>query len=92
MALGAHPLPPFLRQCSVLRVFKVTATRNSYTEQRNVEREVDRTTGIELATLQLRRQRTNRLSYVCCDCHENTDLHQANEASCCRERKLAIFV
>ena len=28
MALGAHLLPPFLRQCSVLRVFKATATWN----------------------------------------------------------------
>ena len=54
--------------------------------QRNVERDVDRMTGIELATLQLRRPRTNRLNYVCCDCHQNTDIHQANEASCCRKR------
>ena len=37
----------------------------SYTEQRKVETDVDRMTGIELATLQLRRPRTNRLSYVC---------------------------
>ena len=28
MALGVHLLPPFLRQCSVLRVFKATATQN----------------------------------------------------------------
>ena len=37
----------------------------SYKEQRKVETDVDRMTGIELATLQLRRPRTNRLSYVC---------------------------
>ena len=37
----------------------------SYMEQRKVETDVDRMTGIELATLQLRRPRTNRLSYVC---------------------------
>ena len=37
----------------------------SYTEQRKVETDVDRMTGIELATLQLRGPRTNRLSYVC---------------------------
>ena len=43
-------------------------------------------TGIELTTLQLRRPLTSRLSYVCCDCYENTDLHQSNEASCCRKR------
>ena len=38
----------------------------SYMEQRKVETDVDRMTGIELATLRLRRPRTNRLSYVCC--------------------------
>ena len=37
----------------------------SCTEQRKVEKDVDRITGIELATFQLRRPRTNRLSYVC---------------------------
>ena len=58
----------------------------SYTEQRKVETDVDRMTGIELATLQLRRPRTKRLSYVCCDCHENTDLEQGNLGSCCRKR------
>ena len=52
VALGAHPLPPFLRQCSV------------FAEQKKVETAVDRITGIELATLQLTRPRTDRLSYV----------------------------
>ena len=37
----------------------------SYMEQRKVETDVDGMTGIELATLQLRRPRTNRVSYVC---------------------------
>ena len=57
----APRLTPFLRQYSVLWVFK----SNSYTEQSKVETDVDRMTGIELATLQLRRPRTNRLSYIC---------------------------
>ena len=38
----------------------------SYTEQRKVETDVDRMAGIELATLQLRRPCTNRLSYGLC--------------------------
>ena len=60
VALGAHLLPcaPFLR--SVLRFTGIQSY--SYTEQRQVETDVDRMTGIELATLQLRRPRTNRLS------------------------------
>ena len=37
----------------------------SYTEQRKVETDVDGMTGIELATLQLRRLSTNQLSYIC---------------------------
>lgn len=37
----------------------------SYMEQRKVKTEVDQMTGIELGTLQLRRPRTDRLSYVC---------------------------
>ena len=37
----------------------------SYTEQRKVKTDVDRMAGIKLATLQLRRPRTNQLSYVC---------------------------
>ena len=37
----------------------------SYTEQRKVETDVDQMAAIELATLQLRRPRTNQLSYVC---------------------------
>ena len=37
----------------------------SYTEQRKVETDVDRITGIELATLPIKRPHANRLSYVC---------------------------
>ena len=74
--------PPFLRQCPF---FTGTQSYN-LTEQRKVETDLDWMTGIELTTLQLRRPLTNRLSYVCCDCYENTDLHQSNEASCCRKR------
>ena len=81
-SLGAHlssPLPP-----SMLRFTGIQSY--SLTEQRKVETDADWMTGIELATLQLRRPLTNRLSYVCCDCHENTDLQQANEAGWCRKR------
>ena len=53
--------PLFLRQC-----FFFTGIQSySYTEQRKVETDVDRMTGIELATLQLERPRANRLIYAC---------------------------
>ena len=61
MALGAHllsPLPP-----SKLRFTGIQSY--SYMEQRKVETDVDRMTGIELVSLQLNRPRTNRQSYVC---------------------------
>ena len=61
MALGAHLLPPL--PPSMLRFMGIQSY--SYMEQRKVETDVDRMTGIELWTLQLRRPRTNRLSYVC---------------------------
>ena len=52
------PLPPSMLRFTGFQSY-------SYTEQRKVETDVDRMTGIELATFQLRRPRTNRLSYVC---------------------------
>ena len=58
MALGAHLLPPPLVP-SMLRFTGIQSY--SYTEQRKVETDVDRMMAIELATLQLRRPRTNRL-------------------------------
>ena len=61
VALGAHLLPPL--PPSMLRFTGIQSY--SYMEQRKVETDVDRMTGIELWTLQLRRPRTNRLSYVC---------------------------
>ena len=81
MALGAHLFPPPLPP-SMLRFTGIQSY--SYMEQRKFETDVDRMTGIERATLQLRRPRTNRLSYVCfrnllqilkktyCLCHVNS--------------------
>ena len=50
----------------------------SYTEKRKVETDVDRITWIELATLQLRKPKTERLSYVLRPlksiCSVNTDI------------------
>ena len=53
-----YPLPS-----SMLRFTGIQSY--SYAEQRKVETDVNGTTGIELATLQLKRRHTNRLSYVC---------------------------
>ena len=58
---ASYPPPP--PPPSMLRFTGIQSY--SYTEPRKVETDVDRMTGIELATLQLRKPRTNRLSYAC---------------------------
>ena len=62
MVLSVHLLPPSSVNAPLYGSY-------SYTEQRKVEKDVDRMTGIELTTFQLRRPRTNRLSYVCIRCN-----------------------
>ena len=60
MPLGAH-FTPFLCQCSVLRVFKAKATQTRSKSKQTLESpRTDRT-----GDLQLRRPRTNQLSYAC---------------------------
>ena len=61
LVLGAHLLPPL--PPSVVSFTGIQSYSNM--EQRKVETDDVQTMRIELATLQLRRQRTNRLSYVC---------------------------
>ena len=56
------PPPPPPTPLSMLRFTGIQSY--TYMDQRKVETDVDRMTGIELATLQLRRPRNNRLSYA----------------------------
>jgi len=63
LVLGAHLLPPPPLPPSIVSFTGIQSYSNM--EQKKVETDDVRTTRIELATLQLRRPRTNRLSYVC---------------------------